>query len=211
MSCTDRTGKEAAAESRATARALWMFEGTVTGMEWVEAPYLSAADTRRITVAELCPSLESVVMNVWTDKVPASEHPTIVRQVKSGVRHGCSELLREVTEQREAAMGRVLFALPQYWEPPAAQTEPQWPLHQLRAFRWSAAIIAYAVRNAIEPLHTRYTSDESMPPLNRGIRKTAYMTLLRRPEVGWRLSALPRAFIEEHSRSVSFRRQATGT
>ncbi|SOE97998.1 hypothetical protein SAMN05446635_5949 [Burkholderia sp. OK233] len=199
MSCTGRTGKKAAAESRA--RALWMFEGTVTEREWVDAPYLSAADTRRIVVAELCPSLESVVMNVWSDEVPASEHPTIVRQVKSGVRHGCSELLREVNEAREVAMGRVLFALPPYWEPPAAQTEPQWPLHQLRAFRWSAAVIAYAVRNAVEPLHTRYTSDESMPPLNRGIRNTVYVTRLRRPEVGLRLSGLPRAFIEEHSRT----------
>jgi hypothetical protein len=105
-----------------------------------------------VVVAELCPSLESVVMNVWTDEVPASEHPAIVRRVKSGARYGCSELLRKDTEQREVAMGRVPFALPQCWEPPAAQTEPQWPPHQLRAFRWSAAVIAYAVRNAIEPL-----------------------------------------------------------
>jgi len=28
-----------------------------------------------------------------------------------------------------------------------------------------------------------------------------YVTLLRRPDVGWRLSRLPRVFIEEHSKS----------
>jgi len=122
MSHADRTAKKAAAELRA--RAIWMFEGTVTEMEWVEAPYLSAADARRIAVAELCPSLQSVVINAWAEELPASEHPTIVRQVKFGVRHGCSELLREVTEQREVATGSLLFAPASYWEPPVAETEP---------------------------------------------------------------------------------------
>jgi hypothetical protein len=45
-------------------------------------------------MAELCPSLQSVVINAWAEEVPASEHPTIVRQVKFGVHHGCSALLR---------------------------------------------------------------------------------------------------------------------
>jgi hypothetical protein len=199
MSYADRTGRKAAAESRA--RSMWIFEETVTEMEWVEARYLSAADARRIAVAELGPSLKSVVIDTWAGDVPSSEHPTIARQVKSGVRHGCAELMREVTEQREIETLRVLFAPAPYWEPPVAETEPRWPLHQLRAFRWTAAVIAYSVRNALETLHIRYTSNESMPPLNRGIRNTVYVMLLRRPEVGWRLSRLPRAFIEEHSKS----------
>src|SRR5260370_15543489 len=92
--------------------------------------------------------------------------------------------MREVTEQREIETLRVLFAPAPYWEPPVAETEPRWPLHQLRAFRWTAAVIAYSVRNALETLHIRYTSNESMPPLNRGIRNTVYVTLLRRPDGG---------------------------
>jgi hypothetical protein len=198
MSHADRTARKAAAKLRA--RASWMFETTMAEMEWVEASYLPAADARRIAVAELCPPLQSVVVNAWAEEVPASEHPTIVRQVKFGVRHGCSALLREATEQREVATGSLLFAPASYWEPPVAETEPQWPLPQLRAFRWTAAIIAYSVRNALETLHSRYTSDESMPPLNRGIRNTVYVSLLRRPDVGWRLSRLPRVFIEEHAK-----------
>ena len=198
MSHADRTARKAAAKLRA--RASWMFETTIAEMEWVEASYLSAADARRIAVAELCPSLQSVVVNAWAEEVPASEHPTIVRKVKFGVRHGCSALLRETTEQGEGTTGSLLFTPASYWEPPVAETEPQWPLHQLRAFRWTAAIIAYSVRDALETLHTRYTSDESMPPLNRGIRNTVYVTLLRWPDVGWRLSRLPRVFIEEHAK-----------
>jgi hypothetical protein len=198
MSHADRTARKAAAKLRA--RASWMFETTIAEMEWVEASYLSAADARRIAVAELCPSLQSVVVNAWAEEVPASEHPTIVRKVKFGVLHGCSALLRETTEQGEGTTGSLLFTPASYWEPPVAETEPQWPLHQLRAFRWTAAIIAYSVRDALETLHTRYTSDESMPPLNRGIRNTVYVTLLRWPDVGWRLSRLPRVFIEEHAK-----------
>jgi hypothetical protein len=85
-----------------------MFEGTVAEMKWVEAPCLSAADTRRIAVAELCSSLEPVVINAGANEVPASEHPTIVRQVNSGDCQGCCELLCEGIGQREVAAKRLL-------------------------------------------------------------------------------------------------------
>jgi hypothetical protein len=169
-------------------------------MGWVEAPYLSLAQTRRIAVAELCPPLERVVLETWADELREEEHPAVARQVKVGVLDGCADLTRDVHAAPVQSILNSMFSPAPCWEPPMAPNEPAWPLHQLRAYRWTAALLACSVRDALEFLHALYTSDDSMPALNRGIRNTTYSCLLRVPALGWRLSNLPRTYIELSAR-----------
>jgi hypothetical protein len=182
-----RASDRATAEWRA--RSTWVFG---CGMGWVEAPYLSLADTRRIAVAELCPPLERVVLEAWADELPEKEHPNAARQVKAGVLDGCADLTRDVHAAPLQSTINSMFPPVPYWEPPISPNEPVWPLHQLRAYRWTAALLACSVRDALELLHALYTSDESMPALNRGIRNTTHACLRCVPALGWRLSRISR-------------------
>ena len=67
--------------------------------------------------------------------------------------------------------------------------------HQRQAYRWAAAILAYAVRNALEDLHTAYIPDKLMPSINRMVRNAIFEMIVDIPSLGWRLSKMPRAFL----------------
>jgi hypothetical protein len=92
--------------------------------------------------------------------------------------------------------------LPRYWEPPVARVVPDLPEHQLRALRWTAALVALHVRNALEGLHADYTSDEHMPRLNQALRNCAYEVLLSQPELAWPLSIGPRFALDLAMRNL---------
>jgi hypothetical protein len=164
-------------------------------MEWVEIDGMTASGVLQLARTDLVEILSAIVSDVCSDHLPLHMHGEIAPAVKSGLLSACHFLLKHPDDIRDETLWRVLFGLPSYWEPPVARSEPPWPHHQLQAYRWTATIVAYSVRNALEGLHTKHIPDELMPSVNRAVRNSIYEVLLDAPSLGWRLSRMPRAVL----------------
>jgi len=159
-------------------------------MEWVEADFMTARDVLQLARTDLVEILSAIVTDVCADHLPSHVHRQVAPAVKSGLLSACRFLLKNPGDIRDETLWRVLFGLPPYWEPPASRSEPAWPHHRLQAYRWTATIVAYSVRNGLEDLHTEHIPDQSMPALNRAVRDAIYDLLFRVPSLGWRLSRM---------------------
>ncbi|MBC8740442.1 hypothetical protein F6X40_27790 [Paraburkholderia sp. UCT31] len=116
-----------------------------------------------------------------------------------GILAGCDELTQKVREASVKDVFASMLSLPCCWEPPKADKEPAWSPHQLRAYRWTAALLVRSVRDALKSSRESYSPADSMP-LNRALQNTTYAGLLNAPSIGWSLSELPRAYIEQSVR-----------
>jgi hypothetical protein len=164
-------------------------------MEWVEIDGMTAKGVLQLARTDLVESLSAIVNDVCADYLPLHRHREVGPAVKSGLLSVCHFLLKNPDDIRDETLWTVLFGLPSYWEPPVSRSEPPWPHHQLQAYRWTATIVAYSVRNALEDLHTEYIPDRLMPSMNRAVRNSIYQVLLDDPSLGWRLSRMPRALL----------------
>jgi len=164
-------------------------------MEWVAAEDMTARRILQLAGTDLVEIVSAVVYDKCADHLPLEKLGAVAPAVKSGLVNACRFLLRNPHDIRDETLWRVLFGLPSYWEPAVSRSEPPWPHHQLQAYRWTATIVAYSVRNALEDLHTEHIPDQSMPALNRAVRNAVYDLLLRTPTLGWRLSKMPRAYL----------------
>jgi hypothetical protein len=164
-------------------------------MEWIEARGMNAREVLKFARTDLVEKLSLVVNNDCRGCVPLEEQRKVAPAVRAGLVSACQFLLRDPEQIRDKTLWRVLFGLPQYWEPPMSRSEPPWPYAQLQAYRWAATILAYSVRNALEDLHAEHIPDRLMPTVNRAVRNSIYESLLDVPSLGWRLSRMPRAFI----------------
>jgi hypothetical protein len=163
-------------------------------LDWNEPPVVNLSVVRDAFQNEVLPALEAATMAVWKEEVPVSHHRQITRQLRAGLRQGLTEIRRAPRNDLECFY--LLHCVPKYWEPAESDTcVAHLPPHQVRAYRWTAALLALNVRNALEELHAKFTSDTRMPALNRGIRNTLYDCLLRNPPVFWRLSEIPRTLV----------------
>jgi hypothetical protein len=165
-------------------------------MEWVAAESMSTRSVMRLAKTDLVEVLSAIVIQQCVDLLPSRRVGDVAPAIKSGIVSACRYLLNDPKDMRDETLWRVLFALPPYWEPPVARFEPPWPKHQLQAYRWTTAIVAYSVRNALEDLHTEHIPDSLMPALNRAVRDAIYTRMLQVPSLDWRLGRLPRALIE---------------
>ena len=164
-------------------------------MKWVEIDGMTARGVLQLARTDLVENLSAIVTHICSDHLPSRRHAEAGTAVKTGLVNACRFLLKNPGDIRDETLWRVLFGLPSYWEPPVSRSEPPWPHHQLRAYRWTATIVAYWVRNALEDLHSEYIPDRLMPALNRAVRDAIYEFLVRNPTFGWRLSRMPRAFL----------------
>jgi len=164
-------------------------------MEWVEIHGMTAKGVLQLARTDLVEILRATVTRICSDHVPLRRQAEVGTAVKTGLMNACRFLLKNPDDIRDETVWRVLFGLPPYWEPPVTGAEPPWPHHQLRAYRWTATIIAYWVRSALEDLHSECIPDRLMPALNRAVRDAIYEFLIRNPTFGWRLSRMPRAFL----------------
>lgn len=163
-------------------------------LDWAEQPIVNLSAVRDAFQTEVLPALEEATLAVWKEEVPVSHHRQITRQLRAGLRQGLTEIRRAPRDDKECFY--LLHCVPKYWEPPEAKTcVAHLPAHQVQAYRWTAALLALYVRNALEELHAKFTSDARMPALNRNIRNTLYDCLLRNPPVFWRLSEVPRILV----------------
>ena len=161
---------------------------------WHRPDCVNLGAVRTVFHAEVAPALEAATLDVWKEEVPISHHKQIARQIRAGLRQGLQEL--QYAPQSDADCWYLFKCLPRYWEPPEPDTSDTFlPPHQARAYRWTVALLAFSVRNALEDLHVRFTSDTRMPTLNRHLRNTLYSILLRNPSVIWQLSKVPRALV----------------
>lgn len=163
-------------------------------LTWNEPGCINLSEIRDVLQTEVLPAVEAATLAVWREEVPVRYHGQITRQLRTGIRDGFLQLRRAPETEHECWY--VLHCLPSYWEPPVPDVpEEGLPPYQARAYRWAVALLAYSVRNALEDLHAKFTSDARMPLLNRGIRNALYSSLLRNPAVIWRLSQLTRSLI----------------
>ncbi|WP_434716214.1 hypothetical protein [Paraburkholderia sp. A3RO-2L] len=147
-------------------------------------------ELHRFRVDVLSPAMARVALEVWEHEVPPAKHPAITTAVNRGVQRGIQWLMKDI-ENSPAGARLWLRRLPPYWEPPVGD-DAHLPHEVARAIRWTACDLALAARNSLEDLHSRYTSDENMPTLNRALRNTCYRLLLENPGAAWRLSDIPR-------------------
>jgi hypothetical protein len=164
-------------------------------MEWSEAEDVTPRRALHVTKTRGTAILFPKIVEICTGYVPANSHVKIEAAVRSGLANGCQFLMKDPRDISDEALWRGLFALPSYWEPPVTRCELVWPHHQRQAYRWAAAILAYAIRNALEDLHTKYIPDALMPSVNRTARNTIFELIVDIPALGWRLTKMPRAFI----------------
>jgi hypothetical protein len=144
---------------------------------------------RKRAVELLIPAGMEKIHQAWDLEVPSEIWPRIQRGTGKSVRHAVTALTDRYGRN---IVGTGL--LERYWEPaessrpiPGTITE----LH-LQACRWAAAIVGAEVRNSdLENIHALYTSDDSMPTLNRGVRNAAFEVMLADPWVGHYLAQWP--------------------
>lgn len=140
---------------------------------------------RRRAVDVLDAPLQAVVTTAWASELPAGTEKQVRRAVHAALVTSVEDLSISGTS---AKMGLLLhywlWHLPPYWEPAEAEGIGELPKAQRQAYRWAAALVGYAVRNRLEELHSRYTSDDSMPNLNRGVRNQALQLMLQDPLTG---------------------------
>lgn len=99
-----------------------------------------------------------------------------------------------------------LDAVPSYWEPAESNLDGDGlSEHWLQAYRWSAEIVNLHVRNQLENLHAKYTSDESMTVLNRSIRNAVYDILLGDVGLKYHLAYWLGALLREKARGTLLR------
>jgi hypothetical protein len=176
-----------------------IFSPDMLTLEWFRPDgFASLAATRKLLRSELLRAVTPEVFAVWGGIVPVHAHKKMSKQVQRGVKRGLTVLLLPShTENLGLRLQFEVLSMPSYWEPPVAGcAEPEWPTNQLQAYRWAAAVIAYAIRNELEQLHADYTSDDVMPELNRRIRNATYTVLLQHPAETWRLIDFIRAALE---------------
>jgi hypothetical protein len=163
-------------------------------LSWLEPTTITLAVVRDAFQTDILPALEDVARKHWKEPVASSHLPLITRQLRTGLRRGLADLTRLSVTDRTC--GRLLEDLPPYWEPPVADScVAHLPAHQTRAYRWTAALLALHVRNALKDLEARIPYEADMRPLNQGIRNTLYSRLLGNPPVIWRLSEIPRTLV----------------
>lgn len=163
-------------------------------LRWLEPTAVTLAVVREAFQTDILPALEEIARSHWKEPVAPSDLPLLTRYLRTGLRRGLAELTRLSVSDR--VCGRLLDDLPPYWEPPVADTSvSHLPAHQTQAYRWTAALLALHVRNALKDLEARFPYEADMRPLNQGIRNTLYSRLLRNPPVIWRLSEIPRTLV----------------
>lgn len=174
-------------------------------LRWMEPTRrMNKSEAQRQAVALLATVLDEGAQATWSAHVPEKVHRAISRQVAYGVRHAVSSLLLSSSASAfDAYWSTWQRNLPHYWEPPTSdRVSPELPEQQLRALRWTAALVALHVRNALEDLHAQYTSDATMPALNRALRNAVYQALLDHPAIGWELSTVPRFCIDLSAQGI---------
>lgn len=164
-------------------------------MEWMEFDGMTARGVLQLAKTDLVDILSAIVTSICLNYLPLGRHAEVGIAVKTALVNACRFLLKNPDDIRDETLWRVLFDLPSYWEPPVLKSEPRSPHHQLRAYRWTATIVGYWVRNALEDLHSECIPDRLMPALNRAVRDAIYEFLIQKPTFGWRLSRMPRAFL----------------
>lgn len=145
------------------------------------AGWLPVAKARKQAVDQLIGRITPVVEQAWKDEIPQKARGQIARQVSRGVRQAVEALtLSPTSKDAEALWGNSIFLnfVCKYWEPPVASKPVSAPEEHLRAYRWAAGYVAMFVRNSLEDLHAKYTSDDNMPALNKGVRNAAFDVLL---------------------------------
>lgn len=183
-----------------------LFSPDMLKLEWSQpGPLASLAEIRKLFSSALPIAVTPEVFAVWGSIIPEKKHKEVHRQIRSGVKRGLTALLLPPgTENLGARVRLEILSMPSYWEPPVSGNgEPSWPSHQLQAYRWTAAVIGYAIRNQLEQLHADYTSDDEMPELNRRIRNAVYTVLLQYSAEAWRLTNFPRAVLETAALGIS--------
>jgi hypothetical protein len=160
-------------------------------MEWVEADCMTAKDVLQLAGTDLVELLSAVVNDNCADHLSLEKLGEVTPAVKSGLVSACRFLLKKPDDIHDETLWSVLFGLPSYWEPAVSTSEPPWPHQQSQAYRWTATIVAYSVRNVLEDLHTEYIPDRLMPSVNRAVRNSTYQVLLDDPALGWRQSRMP--------------------
>lgn len=174
-------------------------------LSWLEPETtLTRPELRKQAQARLQAELSPVVLEHWAAQVPPSKHAQMLTRTRQGVAAAIKALLAASSSAQFGAYWTLWQRmLPNYWEPPvAAKGLDTLPEHQLRALRWTAALIALHVRNELEDLHAQFTGDAGMPSLNRGLRNTGYEALLVEPEIAWELSAVPRLMLDLQARGL---------
>ena len=164
-------------------------------MEWLDPCGMTVRGVLTLARTVLVPNLSHIVTNVCADCLPPKTQRRVAHAVRAGLVSACQFLLRNPEQIRDETLWNVLFGLPPYWEPPVSRSEPPWPYAQLQAYRWTATILAYSVRNALEDLHTAHIPGRLMPRVNQGVRNSIYDALVDAPSLGWRLSRMPRAIL----------------
>lgn len=146
---------------------------------------------RRRAVDMLLPAVTQAVEEAWRTELPEKRFPYCRRLVGAGVRAAVAGLSASAFSHREdylCGFSSLAWQLPTYWEPATAPGEDELTPIELVAYRWAAAVIGLEVRNRLEDLHAKYTSDDGMPALNRGIRNAVLAVLIQDRVVGHLLS-----------------------
>lgn len=173
---------------------------------WLEPQLiLKTPEVRKQAVALLAPPLGQAAQDCWRPFLPPAVLLTVEQCAFIGVQAAVEGLtLSSKSAKFDSYWSFMLRSLPRYWEPPVAEQLPAWPETQLRATRWTAALIALHVRNALEDIHAEHTSDDTMPQLNTALRNCTYRLLLSRLDLAWGLSKFPRVAVSEALLGAAF-------
>ena len=164
-------------------------------LEMPPTGWMRVSDARKIAANQLSLAILKNVTEAWAGELPEDLWPKAQREVTTGV-HAAVRVLTLALNSMEAperwGSNWDLPDVPAYWEPAVASvTMPALSEFQLRAYRWAAAMIGVFVRNRLEELHSRYTSDQSMRTLNRGVRNAAYDVILCDQWIAYHLARWP--------------------
>lgn len=154
---------------------------------WYDYPL---ATLRRRAADMLVPAVVQAIEKAWEVELPAKRFPHCRRLAGAGVRAALGPL--STTTLGPAGYLCTPFSpvwmLPSYWEPATARGEDRLAPLELVAYRWAAAIVGMEVRNRLENLHAKYTTDVGMPTLNRGVRNAVLAVLVQDRVIGYLLS-----------------------
>lgn len=154
------------------------------------------AQVRQQAVSDLLLRMCAVVDEAWADELPFSKRAKAHQALGVAIRSAVKLLTADGGSAANLSwVGSIPIAFAvvgAQWEPAEASTPlPCLPERHLQAYRWTAAILAGYARNGLEDLHAAYTSDASMPALNRGLRRAALDVLLADEWAAYHLAKWP--------------------
>lgn len=180
-------------------------------LEWELPPvgWLRLRDARKQAIARMVAAIGDIVESAWGKQLSGQTLKNARRQAGVGVRKAVAILTLRATAAQMADYWDspwYLDAMPAYWEPAESSGDThELSEHRLQAYRWSAAIVNLHVRNQLENLHAKHTSDESMPALNRSIRNAVYSILLEDIWLGYWLAYWPHRLLKAKANGAPVR------